>query len=106
MSVEIKAILIGKNMVRMGDSWFIKLDFAEEKPQPPLMAPRDSIARDIMPIIEQTFRVLNPNITSQSMVPRMTLWLTDDEWDAVERKPEVGEEVTIVVMDKNKIILR
>ena len=105
MPVEIRMTLIGKNMVRIKDTWAIRLDFAEERPAPPVMTPRDSIVGEIMPIIERTIQALSP-ITSAQMMPRMTLWLTDDEWDSLDRKPEVGEEVTVIITDENKIIIK
>ncbi len=105
MAVEIKMTLVGKNMVRLRDTWAIRLDFAEERPQPPVMAPRNSIVSEIMPIIERTLQAVSP-IAPGQMMPRMTLWLTDDEWDALDRKPEVGEEVTVIITDENKIIIK
>jgi len=105
MPVEIRMTLIGKNMVRIKDTWAIRLDFAEERPAPPVMTPRDSIVGEIMPIIERTIQALSP-ITSAQMMPRMTLWLTDDEWDSLDRKHEVGEKVTVIITDENKIIIK
>ena len=38
-------------------------------------------------------------------MPRLTLWLTEDEWDKLEPKPEIGDEVEVLI-EGNKVTLR
>jgi hypothetical protein len=102
MDVKIKAILVGKNLIRKDkDTWIVKLDFVEETPEPPIVSQGD-IAREIAPIIQQTLQMISPGLTQQ-MMPRLTLWLTDDEWENLEVKPDVGDEVTITITDKKEV---
>ncbi|MEM3833579.1 MAG: arcadin 1 [Thermoprotei archaeon] len=103
MDVKIKAILIGKNLFRKDkDTWIVKLDFVEETPEPPIIQQTGDIAREIAPIIQQTLQMFTPGLAQQTM-PRLTLWLTDDEWETLEKKPDIGDEVTITITDKKEI---
>lgn len=105
MVIKLKMLLVNKSLVRVGESWVVKLDFAEEKPNPPMMFEGSGLVRDILPIIQQTIQAINPTAGFQLM-PRMTLWLLDEEWESLDRKPEIGEEVTIIIGEKGDISLK
>jgi len=106
MLVKIKAVLVGKNLIK--NPWgekIIKLEFAEEReiPGPIIVQPQGGgeLAREIMPIITQIMKSMPLTGQGRVSIPRLTLFLTEEEWDKLIEKPEIGEEITITVSGKN-----
>lgn len=99
--VSFKAILVSKSMVMspFGNK-NIKLEFVEEREltMPVIIEGRGGeLAREIVPVVHQVMRALPFTQAGKLTVPRMTIWLTDDEWDRLEPKPDIGEEVIVTI---------
>lgn len=109
VEVKIKATLISKSMMSspFGER-LIKLEFAEERDIPGPIIVQDAnnpLARDIMPILSQVLRSLPMFGGRKTMMHRLTLFLTEDEWESLPTKPDIGDEVTIIVKE-NQIEVR
>lgn len=98
----IKGVVVSKQLVAdpVGTR-YIKIDVVEEKdmPGPLVMSPPDEqsaqMAREIMPLVSQIVKSL-PFPLNKIAVPRLTLWLTDDEAETLG-DIDVGDAVEIVV---------
>ena len=99
-SIHFKATLISKSIVTspLGEK-LIKLEFVEEQPLPGpiVMGGETEMAREIAPIISQVMKTLPIFGNKRVNIPRLTLFLTENEWESLERKPEIGEEMRITV---------
>ncbi|MEM2238753.1 MAG: arcadin 1 [Candidatus Bathyarchaeia archaeon] len=99
--IVFKAVLTSKVLTQDPvEGECVKLDFSEYKPiPPPIITSTDEsgIVREVAPIIQQVIQSMP--FTQRGMVrtPRFTLWLTKREWDSLEFKPDIGDEVTVVV---------
>ncbi len=103
-SVKIRAILVGKNLIK--NPWgerVIKLEFVEERELPSpviIQSSEGELAKEIMPIITQIMKSMPMLSQGRASVPRLTLYLTEEEWDRLVEKPEIGEEVVIEIKGK------
>lgn len=101
MEIKFKAMVSSKSMIRDPQGGrMIKIELVEERELPPpvFYSSKDSeIAREVLPVVQQVLRIMPFRPPSSLSVPRLTIWLTEDEWDALDPKPEVGSEVTVVV---------
>ncbi len=102
MTVKIHAVVISKTLVtdHLGNK-LVKVDIAEEHEMPSPVFTVDnreaaSIMRDIAPVLQQVLRSL-PFMGRKYMMPRVTLWFTEEEWESFSPKPEVGDVVEIVI---------
>jgi hypothetical protein len=81
----------------------IRLELTEEREVPgPVVVQRDDseIAREIAPIISQVMRMM-PGLSGNVMrVPRVTVVLTEDEWESFAEKPSIGDFFTVEVSGK------
>ena len=109
--IIIKAVV--SNISIIDNPWgekMIKLDLTEERETPGTVmiqkGGRNDIAREIMPIVSQVLKSM-PMFGTQGKVriPRLTLYLTEDEWDKILNKPTIGEIIEIELNDK-KISVR
>lgn len=102
-SIHFKATLISKSIVMspLGDK-LVKLEFIEEHPLPGpiVMGGETEMTREIAPIISQVMKTLPIFGNKRVNIPRLTLFLMENEWESIERKPEIGEEVEITVNKK------
>lgn len=78
----------------------VKLELTEEReiPEPMFIRSSDSeISREIAPIVSQIMRMFPGASPGIVRVPRVTLVLTEDEWEKFLTKPSIGDffEVTI-----------
>lgn len=103
MSVMFKAIVTSKSMVTdaLGNRG-VRLDLTEEREAPPpvLISPggsTSSLAREVAPIISQVMQSLPFTRPGKIPLQRLTLWLTEDEWEKLEQKPEIGDEVEVKI---------
>jgi len=101
LEIRFKAIVSSKSIVRnpQGEK-MIKIELVEERELPPpvFYSSKDSeLAREVLPIVQQVMRVLPVQPPSSIPIPRLTLWLTEDEWEALNPKPEVGEKIVVIV---------
>jgi len=101
IGVKIKATLVSKSMMTnpLGER-LIRLEFAEERDMPgPIIVQETNnpLARDIVPIVSQVLRSLPMFGGKKTMMHRLTLFLTEDEWESLPTKPDIGDEVLIIV---------
>lgn len=106
-TISFKATLVGKNLV--SDPFGgknVKLELVEEREMPmPILiegqGSRQELARELAPIVRQVVRSLPFTRSGKVSIPRLTLWLTEDEWERLEPKPDIGDEVLVVVKGRN-----
>lgn len=101
--VVFRATLVSKALIQdpvEGEG--VKLELAQEKSMPPPMilsrGEESEIAREVAPIVQQVVRSMPFGPRGKIRVPRMTLWLTREEWDRLEPKPDIGDEVEVRVL--------
>ncbi|PCN50157.1 hypothetical protein B6U99_05935 [Candidatus Geothermarchaeota archaeon ex4572_27] len=103
MEVKFKAVVVSKTLFNdplMGKG--VRLELAEERELPPPVMIAQSregaeLARQVMPILSQVMQALPFMRHGKATVPRMTLWLTEEEWDSLDPKPDIGDEVEVVL---------
>ncbi|MEM4699546.1 MAG: arcadin 1 [Candidatus Nezhaarchaeales archaeon] len=101
--VRFKAFVVSKSMFNdplMGRG--LRMELAEERElPPPVMVSQDrevaELARQVMPLVSQVLQALPFTRHGRATVPRLTLWLTEEEWEGLEPKPDVGDEVEVVL---------
>jgi len=104
-----KATLVNKSIITnpLGEK-MVKLEFVEEKEMPgPLITTPvqySEIAREIAPIVSQMMRTFNP--TGKLNVPRVILFLSEEEWEMTRFRPEIGEEVGVFLGEDGSLELR
>lgn len=101
MEVKFKAVVAGKNVVKApnGEKMF-RIDLVEEQESPPpvFFSSQDSeLAKDVLPIMQQVMRMMPIPLSTALQIPRLTLWLTEDEWSMLEPKPELGDSLTVII---------
>lgn len=101
MEVKFKAVVAGKNVIRApsGEKMF-RIDLVEEQESPPPVfysSQESDLAKDVLPIMQQVLRMMPIPLSTSLQIPRLTLWLTEDEWGMLEPKPELGDVLTVVV---------
>lgn len=103
MEVRFKAVVVSKSMFNdplMGKG--IRIELAEERELPPPVVVSQSreaaeLARQVMPLVSQVLQSLPFTRQGRATVPRVTLWLAEEEWEGLESKPDVGDEVEVVL---------
>ncbi len=100
--VVFKAVVMSKMFVQdpvEGEA--IKIELSEDRAMPPPVivsrSDESQIAREVAPIVQQVVRSMPFAAHGRIRVPRLTLWLTRDEWDRLEPKPELGDEIQVRV---------
>lgn len=103
LEVKFKAVVVSKTLLNdpvLGKG--IKIEMAEERDLPPpvmISQNREGAewARQVMPIVSQVLQAIPFARQGKATFHRVTLWLTDDEWERLEPKPDIGDEVEVVV---------
>ncbi|RLE55772.1 MAG: hypothetical protein DRJ40_07045 [Thermoprotei archaeon] len=102
--VTFKAVVTSKTLVTdITGTKYIRIELAEERELPgPIIVAEDkeasNLVREIAPVVRQVLRTLpTPFGAGKVMTPRLTIWLTEDEWEALPDKPDIGDEVEVVV---------
>lgn len=96
--VRFRAVLTNISVV--DNPWgekLVRLELTDERELPgPVVAQRGSneVAREIVPIVAQIIRSM-PGFTSRVRVPRLTVYLTEDEWERLVRKPNIGDVIEV-----------
>jgi len=101
LEVKFKAVVAGKNVIRApnGEKMF-RIDLVEEQESPPPVfysSQESDLAKDVLPIMQQVLRMMPIPLSTSLQIPRLTLWLTEDEWGMLEPKPELGDVLTVIV---------
>ncbi|MCX8161564.1 MAG: arcadin 1 [Candidatus Bathyarchaeota archaeon] len=104
MSVSFRAVVVGKILEKLpSGEEVVRIDLAEEKPAPPPIImdtsrlEQSEIAREVLPVVSQMLSSL-PISRATVRVPRVTLVLTRDEWDQLQSKPDLGDELTVTIV--------
>jgi len=86
----------------------VKIELSEEREVPePLFvrSPDSEIGREIAPIITQIMRMFPGAPPGAVRVPRVTILLSEDEWERFVTKPSIGDFFEVVITNE-KIELR
>lgn len=111
LKIEFKAYVESISRVRsiVGEN-LVKLELMEERELPPTVivqsgsSETSALVRDVATVLQQVMSNLPIGIPRRISIPRIVIWLTEDEWERLHPKPSIGDEVK-VVMEKNKMII-
>lgn len=100
--VVFRATLVSKALIQdpvEGEG--VKLELSQERSMPPPMimsrGEESEIAREVAPIVQQVVRSMPFGPRGKIRVPRLTIWLTREEWDRLEPKPDIGDDLEVHV---------
>ncbi|MEM0217628.1 MAG: arcadin 1 [Candidatus Nezhaarchaeales archaeon] len=102
MEIKFRAVVMSKSMYNdpLGGRG-VRIELSEERDVPPPVVmsrgETSDILKDVMPIVSQIIQSLPFTRGGKVTVPRMTLWLSEEEWDKLEPKPDVGDEIEVVI---------
>ena len=79
----------------------VKIDLSEEREAPStVMVPREQseLAREIAPVLSQVLRSM-PFFSAMSRfrLPRLSIYLTEEEWDRLIERPTIGDVMEVEV---------
>ena len=109
MEIKFKAIVTSKTMYNdpLGGRG-VKIELAEERELPPPVVmsrgETSDLLKEVMPIVSQIIQSLPFTRGGKVTIPRMTIWLSEEEWDRLEPKPDIGDEVEVVMSSSNVTI--
>lgn len=78
----------------------VRLELSEEReaPGPVIIQREDSeLAKELVPVLSQVFRMLPGMSQGFYRLPRLTLVLTEDEWEKLLERPSIGDVFEIEV---------
>ncbi len=81
----------------------VKIELTEDReiPEPVFIRSTDSeIGREIAPIISQIMKMLPGASPGVVRVPRITVMLSEDEWEKFVTKPSIGDFFEIVITNE------
>lgn len=83
----------------------VKVDLTEERETPStiiLPADQSEIAREIAPVVSQILRSMPFFGTSgKARLPRLSLYLTEEEWENLADRPTIGDIMEVEVSKGN-----
>ncbi|RLE90266.1 MAG: hypothetical protein DRJ49_00375 [Thermoprotei archaeon] len=103
LEVKFKAVLVSKTLITdpTGEN-FVKLEFVEEREVPgpiiTMQGPQSELMREVIPVVSQVIRSLTAR--GRMRYPRLVLYLSEDEWSKLPRKPDIGDEIEVVIRGK------
>ena len=102
MEIKFKAIITSKSVYNEPTGGKgVKIELVEERELPPpvVMSRGEGadLMKDVMPIISQIVQALPFTRGGKITVPRLMIWLSEDEWDKLEPKPDIGDEVEVTI---------
>jgi len=109
MSIKVRATVTSVSIV--DNPWgekLIKIEMSEEREVPgPVVVQKGGgeLAREIAPVITQVLRSLPGFTGGRVKIPRLILYLYEDEWDKMFEKPNIGDTVEIC-FTKDRIDVR
>ena len=109
MSIRIRVVVTSVSIV--DNPWgekLIKIEMSEEREVPgPIVVQKGGgeLAREIAPVITQVLRSLPGFSGGKMKVPRLILYLYEDEWEKMLEKPNIGDTVE-VYFAKDKVDIR
>jgi len=110
MEIRIRAILTSiSTVINPWGERLVKLEFSEERELPgPMVIQKgrgSELAKEIVPVISQVLRSMPGFSGGKVRVPRLTIYLYEDEWDKMYEKPNINDTVEIIV-SKGKLEIR
>lgn len=82
----------------------VKVELSEDRELPgPVVMQKGGgeLAREVVPIVSQILSSL-PGIGGRRVrIPRLTVFFTEDEWEKILEKPNIGEYLEVVFDGKN-----
>ena len=99
MPVRVRAVISSISYV--DNPWgekMVKIGVSEEREVPgPVVVQRGTseLAREIAPVITQVLKSIPGIAGGKYRMPRLILYLTEDEWDKMVSKPNIGDIVEI-----------
>ena len=107
--VKFRAVVTNISLV--DNPWgekIVKIDVTEEREVPgPVIVQHGSaneLSREIAPIISQVLKSMPiPGMSGRIRIPRATLYLTEDEWDRLVRKPSIGDLIEITITNEGDV---
>lgn len=78
----------------------VRIELGEERELPgPVIVQREEseLSRELMPVLSQVFRMLPGMSQSFYRLPRLTLILTEDEWEKLLERPSIGDVFEVEV---------
>ncbi|QOJ78339.1 arcadin 1 [Infirmifilum lucidum] len=81
----------------------VKIELTEERevPEPIFIRSTDSeISREIAPIISQIMKMLPGASPGVLRVPRVTIMLSEDEWEKFVTKPSIGDFFEVIITNE------
>lgn len=101
-SVRFKALVTNISIV--DTPWgerVVRVDLTEERETPStFVMPSDQseIAREIAPVVSQILRAMPFfGVAGKARLPRLSLYLTEEEWDRLIDRPTIGDLVEVEV---------
>ncbi|MEM0092992.1 MAG: arcadin 1 [Thermofilum sp.] len=78
----------------------VRIELSEERELPgPVVIQREEseLSRELVPVLSQIFRMLPGMSQGSYRLPRLTLILTEDEWDKLLERPSIGDVFEVEV---------
>ncbi len=103
MKVSFKAMITNITLIDAPNGEkLVKIDLSEERevPGPVIMGSGSEIAREVMPVVSQILRSMPGFSGGKVRVPRLTVYLTEDEWEKIINKPNIGEYMEVTFENK------
>jgi len=100
MEIKFKAVITSKSVYNDPTGGRgIKIELVEERDMPPpvVMSRGEGVdlMKEVMPLVSQIIQALPFTRGGKITVPRLMIWLSEDEWDKLEPKPDIGDEVEV-----------
>jgi len=111
MSVKFRAVVTNISIIDtpIGER-LVKLDLTEDREGPGtlIVQPKDQpeLARELVPVLSQLLRSM-PIFGGLNLfkMPRLSLYLTEEEWDRLVEKPTIGDSIEVEV-SKSRVEIR
>lgn len=109
--MKFRAVVTNISIVDM--AWrekMVRVDLTEEREMPsPIVVPsnQSDLARELAPVVTQMLRAI-PLFGSEgkARLPRLSLYLSEEEWDRLMTKPTIGDVIEVEVTEKSVRIQR
>ena len=109
-SVKFKAVVTNISIMDtpLGDR-LVKIDLTEDREGPGtlIMQPKNQpeLAREIVPVLSQVLRSMPFFGTlNKYKLPRLSLYLTEEEWDKLVERPTIGDVIEVEVTKESVVI--
>ncbi|RLF04844.1 MAG: hypothetical protein DRK00_05830 [Thermoprotei archaeon] len=101
-SVKFRAVVTNISIV--DSPWgekMVKIDLSEEREAPSTMvitSQQSELARELAPVLSQVLRSMPFfGAMSRARLPRLSLYLTEEEWDRLIERPTIGDVMEVEI---------